>query len=309
MSMHLGKTLSFLAGLAAGAGLEYLLDPETGHKRRRRLEQRVQKHVGMRRGRHAISGIGAALGGVTERLGGVTGRLGDVTGRLGSGMSHLGENVSAHLSHLAEMGHRGAQHAGQRMQDGAEDWLGKGSSLFSEAGHALSDKAGALWESMRHRRVSEQEEHETTSAHAAVSLLATAATAIGVGAILMYLMDPEMGRTRRKFAGDKVRGGIHELKETARGRAEDLRNRISGYAQEARSALRSAEPADDRTLEARIRSELGHVSDQVGQITVEVHDGNVTLRGSAADDAAEKLIAAARAISGVQSVEDQLTRT
>ena len=83
---------------------------------------------------------------------------------------------------------------------------------------------------------------------------------------------------------------------------------MRGYAHEARSAIRT-EPATDDQIRERIRAELGHVTEQMGLITVEVRDGNVTLRGSVADAEADKLLAAARGVNGVQSVESQLQRT
>lgn len=274
MRSNLSNTLSFLAGLAVGAGLEYLLDPDAGNKRRRRLGETSASAVG---------GLGAALGSVGHRV--------------GSGASHLGEGASHYGSRAAH----GTAEAGHKVSD----WLSHLPGYFSGAAHETSDRATDLWGRLR-------SSHANNGHHdgfGAGSVASTAVAAVAVGAILMYALDPQLGRSRRKYAGDQVRGRLHDLGDAARGRAEDARNRLRGYAHEARSAIRTEQAVPDKTLEERIRSALGHVSDQVGQIMVQATNGNVTLRGSAADAAADQLLDAARKVTGVQHVEDQLTRT
>src|SRR5436190_14701782 len=52
----------------------------------------------------------------------------------------------------------------------------------------------------------------------------------GLGAGLMYLFDPEMGRRRRALARDKAVRLGHEAQETADTVGRDLRNRAQGLA-------------------------------------------------------------------------------
>jgi hypothetical protein len=61
---------------------------------------------------------------------------------------------------------------------------------------------------------------------------------IGVGAGLMYLLDPERGRTRRKLLGDKLVAWTNDLTDAAGATARDLRNRAKGVVAEARGAVR-----------------------------------------------------------------------
>jgi hypothetical protein len=61
---------------------------------------------------------------------------------------------------------------------------------------------------------------------------------IGVGAGLMYLLDPERGRTRRKLLGDKLVAWTNDLTDAAGSKARDLRNRAKGVVAETSGAVR-----------------------------------------------------------------------
>lgn len=61
---------------------------------------------------------------------------------------------------------------------------------------------------------------------------------IGVGAGLMYLLDPERGRTRRKLLGDKLVTLTSDLSDAAGNRARDLRDRAKGVVAGAGGAAR-----------------------------------------------------------------------
>lgn len=60
----------------------------------------------------------------------------------------------------------------------------------------------------------------------AMALLAGA----GLGAGLMYLLDPQMGRRRRALVRDKAVHMLHEAEDAARTVATDLRHRTEGLA-------------------------------------------------------------------------------
>lgn len=60
---------------------------------------------------------------------------------------------------------------------------------------------------------------------------------VGVGAALMYLLDPNRGRTRRKLLADKLVASTNDLTDVAGSRARDLRNRARGVLAVAGSAL------------------------------------------------------------------------
>jgi gas vesicle protein len=65
------------------------------------------------------------------------------------------------------------------------------------------------------------------------------AAAIGaaVGALAMFIFDPDSGRRRRAYARDKVTHYGKQAAEAAESTAHDLRNRAQGLAAEARGAV------------------------------------------------------------------------
>lgn len=63
-------------------------------------------------------------------------------------------------------------------------------------------------------------------------------TGVAVGAGLMYLFDPERGRTRRKLFGDKLAALTNGLTDAAGSKARHLRNRAKGVVAETRGAVR-----------------------------------------------------------------------
>lgn len=62
---------------------------------------------------------------------------------------------------------------------------------------------------------------------------------IGTGALLMYLFDPERGRTRRALIRDKAVGTSNNIKKSVTRTASDLKNRAQGAIHEAGSLLTS----------------------------------------------------------------------
>lgn len=78
-------------------------------------------------------------------------------------------------------------------------------------------------------------EATTGGGNTALALLA----GIGLGAALMYLLDPERGRTRRALLRDKVVSLSNQTGDALGKTARDLRNRAQGVIAEAGSAINS----------------------------------------------------------------------
>jgi hypothetical protein len=55
----------------------------------------------------------------------------------------------------------------------------------------------------------------------------------GLGALTMYLLDPEQGRRRRALLRDQLTHARRVVREQASGTARDLTNRAQGVAAEA----------------------------------------------------------------------------
>jgi len=128
---------------------------------------------------------------------------------------------------------------------------------------------------------------------------------VGVGAGLMYLFDPRMGRSRRTYVRDQARSLWQEAREGLDTLSQDVSNRASGLAAEARSRL-TGEDVSDEVLCQRVRSYLGRVVSHPGAIKVTAQGGRVTLSGPVLGDEAAQLLSGVRSVPGVKDVENRL---
>ena len=133
----------------------------------------------------------------------------------------------------------------------------------------------------------------------------TACAALGAGAGLMYLFDPDRGACRRARIKDKAAHVVHKAGDAAGSVSRDLANRVCGLAAQAGAVFRSCE-ADDDTLAARVRSRMGRVVSHPGAIKVEARDGMVRLSGDALTHEVDALLSCVRSTPGVRGVDNQL---
>lgn len=136
-------------------------------------------------------------------------------------------------------------------------------------------------------------------------LIGSAGLGAGLGAGLMYLLDPEGGGRRRALARDKA---IHVLKkggEAARKTSRDLGNRTRGLVAEAGSKLRHVEP-DGEILRDRVRSKIGHVVSHPHALEVTTQNGRVVLSGPVLAAEVNRLLSTVRKTKGVTDVESHL---
>jgi hypothetical protein len=127
----------------------------------------------------------------------------------------------------------------------------------------------------------------------------------GLGAGLMYLLDPQGGGRRRALARDKAVRAYHTGSEALRKSSVDLANRSRGLMASANSALHG-DSVDDRVLAERVRSKLGRYVAHPHAIDVEACDGCVILRGEALASEADHLLKKLAKVKGVHSVDNQL---
>jgi uncharacterized membrane protein len=136
------------------------------------------------------------------------------------------------------------------------------------------------------------------------SAIATCA-ALGTGAGLMYLFDPDRGACRRARIKDQASHAVNKTRATAGSVSRDLTNRVRGFAAQAGSVFKSCE-ADDDTLAARVRSRMGRAVSHPGAIEVTARDGVVRLSGDALIHEVDALLSCARRAPGVRDVDNQL---
>lgn len=130
-------------------------------------------------------------------------------------------------------------------------------------------------------------------------------TGAGVGAGVMYALDPQLGRRRRAMAQDKLVRATKKTKEAAFVTVRDLKNRTLGVMAEGRSRCFESDITDE-ALEGRVRSKLGFLVRHPSAIEARVADGRVLLTGPVLSDEVEQLIAGIRSVRGVREVENGL---
>lgn len=129
---------------------------------------------------------------------------------------------------------------------------------------------------------------------------------VGVGAGLMYLFDPNRGRTRRARLEDRAASLYHAVERTAQHLATDVANHAEGLAAEARRVIDHA-PVDAPKLVARVRAKLGRLIRNPHRVTVEANEGRIVLTGGIDACEAGRLLAGVIAVPGVTDVENKLT--
>ncbi len=128
---------------------------------------------------------------------------------------------------------------------------------------------------------------------------------VGVGAALMYILDPDRGRRRRMLMRHKYEHTLHASREFWRKARLDLENRISGIIHELTGRLRP-DHADDRVVTERVRATLGRCVSHPHAIHVESHNGQVTLSGPILAEEVPNLLQAVYRVRGVSYVDNQL---
>lgn len=130
-------------------------------------------------------------------------------------------------------------------------------------------------------------------------------TALGIGAGLMYLLDPERGRRRRALIRDQMAHGTNFSGRAMRAARHDVANRATGMAARLRGTF-SRDAVDDAVLVERVRAQLGRWVSHPRAIEVEVRDGVVTLRGPILQAEVPTLLSAVRGVRGVHDVVSAL---
>lgn len=127
----------------------------------------------------------------------------------------------------------------------------------------------------------------------------------GIGAGLMYYLDPDRGRRRRSLVRDQFVHGGHKLRAAADTTARDMRNRITGTYASLRSWFDHRDPGDE-VLTERVHARVGRLSSHPGSIDVSTRNGVVTLSGPILAREVPMVLERVRAVPGVKDVENRL---
>lgn len=131
---------------------------------------------------------------------------------------------------------------------------------------------------------------------------------VGLGAGLMYLLDPDGGRRRRAVARDKTVHGLKVGGKALRKTSIDMGNRTKGLVAKAGSRLRpgEVEEVDDQVLAARVRSKLGRCLSHPSAVQVDTEDGRIILSGRVSAAELDALLSTVQKVKGVHEVESRL---
>lgn len=124
---------------------------------------------------------------------------------------------------------------------------------------------------------------------------------VGLGAALMYFLDPDRGKRRRELVRDKVEATGNKVGSYADKITRDIRDRASGIVEEAKSLLHHEEVTDDALVD-QVRSKLSNF----GNIDVQAINGAVILSGSILAEEMPEVLSAVNKVRGVNRVENQL---
>lgn len=128
---------------------------------------------------------------------------------------------------------------------------------------------------------------------------------LGLGAVLIYYLDPYQGRRRRALARNQLVHLGNELTGALQVGSRDLAHRSQGLVAEARKLWTDDRPSDS-VLTARVRSAMGRVVSNPGAIDVHAHDGQVILSGAILEREHQALLTTVSSVRGVRDLVDQL---
>jgi hypothetical protein len=128
---------------------------------------------------------------------------------------------------------------------------------------------------------------------------------MGMGAGIMYALDPDRGNRRRAMAQQKLFRLGHLVGDAVDKGVRDLEHRAEGLFAEAMSLVRRERIPDD-VLELRVRAKLGRVASHPGSIEVRAESGHVILSGPVLRGEAEHIAHCIRHLRGVQGVDVRL---
>jgi osmotically-inducible protein OsmY len=185
--------------------------------------------------------------------------------------------------------------------------LGTPSGFVANEAHAADETwrlTHNLDENAEHgHRAGKRERSSGSSATAdAIALLG----GIGIGAAVMYFMDPDRGRRRRALVRDKAQHFASRVPEAVGTTQRDLANRARGLAAQARGRFADEGATNDDVIVARVRSALGRVCSHPGSVVVTSDGGRVTVSGPVLASEAQAVISAVGRARGVREVISQL---
>ena len=137
----------------------------------------------------------------------------------------------------------------------------------------------------------------TTNDHNPASSLTW--TALGAG--LMYLLDPNLGKRRRHLLRDKLVSYARKTRDCTDATFRDVYHRAVGLAHETRASF-SHEDVPDPVLVERVRSRLGRVVSHPHSVQICAGNGIVYVAGTVLQGEADNLLRTVKSTRGVRDL-------
>jgi hypothetical protein len=139
------------------------------------------------------------------------------------------------------------------------------------------------------------------------SLVGTAGLGAGVGAGLMYLLDPQGGRGRRAVVRDKSVSALKQGGKAAAKTSRHLSNKTKGLVAKTGSKLRKGDLVEDgQKLLKKVQKVVRVTVSHPAAIDPILEAGRVHLHGLVLASEVARLLAAIEAVEGVSGVESRL---
>lgn len=129
---------------------------------------------------------------------------------------------------------------------------------------------------------------------------------LGLGAGLMYVLDPDLGRRRRALLRDQATRLGNKACEVADAASRDLSHRAAGLMARLKTFFTGEGEVSDHQLVERVRSTMGRVVSHPSSIEVSAEEGTVTLRGPVLAHEVDNLLCCVSSVSGVKEMKNEL---
>lgn len=235
------STLALLGGAGLGAVAMYLLDPDTGSRRRSDIHSAAHDAIGSTG--EAVQATAASAGSSARSFASriadyAHGLADDLTGRASDLADQAGDyasNATDYVQSLKKSGRKSARDAVASGREYANDAIWRAKAAHHDWKHRLSNKSDELI--ARGRNAAGVHESHPIVTGATVTIGTVSVCALGAG--LMYFMDPKQGRARREWVRDSLFNVTRQPVERAKSMASDAKNRARDYASQARDVVES----------------------------------------------------------------------
>ncbi len=301
--------ISFIGGALAGAAAMYLMDPEMGERRRKMIASQAEDYMGSTK----------------DLLHSGWDKVSDYAGDFGHSIADKAQEYGSRISDMAhdtasDWGGR-AQDAGASLADTAGGWLHRGSKKLKQYGRQasgyvpstgdirdnLSDYSNSLWKQVRgirddvKGRAKSQVRSYVGESSPVIPVTLTAIGCCAVGAGIMYIVDPRLGRARRAWLMDKSRSIMNRTGKSFYRTGRHMANKARGAVAEARGA---GQDLVER-VQGSIRGMLNNPNDV--QVSSDV-SGTITLVGRLASEQCDRVLRMVESVPGVCGVVNRIER-